>query len=141
MSNLDYRDHQLLSALRQDGRASITSLAAQLDMSRVTVQTRLDRLMAAGVIRHFTVELSDAVMNDRVRAVMMIELQGAMSRRVINKLRKVPQIVDLHSTNGAWDLVGTIEAESLADFDQVLRTVREIEGVLNSETCLLLNKA
>lgn len=141
MINLDLRDHELISALRKDGRASITSLAAELAMSRVTVQTRLDRLLASDVIRRFTVEVNEAVMNDRVRAVMMIELQGAMSRRVISRLRKVPQIVDLHSTNGAWDLVGQIEAQSLADFDQVLRTVREIEGVLNSETCLLLDKA
>lgn len=139
--NLDIRDHQLLSALRKDGRASITALAASLNMSRVTIQNRLDRLVETGVIERFTVDVSDAVMNDRVRAVILIELQGAMSRRVISRLRKLPQIVNLHSTNGAWDLVGQIEADSLADFDQVLRTVREIEGVSNSETCLLLNRA
>lgn len=139
--NLDIRDHKLLSALRKDGRASITALAASLNMSRVTIQNRLDRLVETGVIERFTVDVSDAVMNDRVRAVILIELQGAMSRRVISRLRKLPQIVNLHSTNGAWDLVGQIEADSLADFDQVLRTVREIEGVSNSETCLLLNRA
>lgn len=141
MTELDQRDYEILSALRYDGRASVTSLAASLNLSRVTVGNRLERLIETGVIRRFTVELSEAVIKDRVRAVMMIELQGAMSRRVISHLQKIPQIVDLHSTNGAWDLVGQIEADSLADFDQVLRTIREIGGVLNSETCLLLNKA
>ena len=45
----------------------------------------------------------------------------------------------LHSTNGTWDLVAQIETVNLPEFDRVLREIREIKGVLNSETSLLLN--
>ncbi|MGO8658564.1 Lrp/AsnC ligand binding domain-containing protein, partial [Rhizobium ruizarguesonis] len=45
----------------------------------------------------------------------------------------------LHTTNGNWDLVADIRAASLADFDRVLREVRMIDGVANSETSLLLS--
>ena len=50
-------------------------------------------------------------------------------------------IVALHTTNGTWDLVAHVETKNLPEFDQILRKVREIKGVLNSETSLLLNKA
>jgi DNA-binding Lrp family transcriptional regulator len=45
----------------------------------------------------------------------------------------------VHTTNGAWDLVAEIHSSSLAEFDQVLREVRLIDGIANSETSILLS--
>jgi DNA-binding Lrp family transcriptional regulator len=45
----------------------------------------------------------------------------------------------LHTTNGGWDLIAEVRADSLSDFDRVLREVRTIDGVLNSETSILLS--
>lgn len=139
--DLDTTDRALLSALRADGRASTTALAAGLGVSRATVQARLQRLRDSGVIKRFTVEIALSTGDDPVAAVMLIALKGAMSRAVIRQLRKMPEIVSLHSTNGGWDLVARIETADLMRFDGVLREVREIPGVVNSETCLLLAEA
>jgi len=141
MSSLDPTDRRLIAALKLDGRASITTLAGQLGVSRATVQTRLNRLVSSGVIQRFTVELDAMGADDRIHAVMMIELQGNLARAVTRALRRMPEIVSLHTTNGAWDLVARIETPSLPEFDRVLREVREISGVLKSETCLLLDTA
>ncbi len=138
---LDETDQGLLAALKQNSRKSVTALAGDLEVSRVTVQVRLDRLIERGVIRRFTIETDETDQRDVVRAVMFIALKGAMSRRVIHVINNIPAITDLHSTNGAWDLVANVEASTLRDFDQVLRQVREIDGVTNSETCLLLDRA
>ena len=141
MTDLDANDRRLIAALQRNARASVTELAGALGLSRATVHTRLNRLVERGVIRRFTVELDPAADVEAVRAVMLIELQGALGRSVTRRLRGIPQIASLHSTNGAWDLVAQIETGSLAEFDQVLRQVREIQGVVNSETCLLLDTA
>jgi DNA-binding Lrp family transcriptional regulator len=140
-ADLDQTDRDLIAALTADGRASVTTLAGRLGLARATVKSRLERLQSSGVIRRFTVELSAEAAPDLVRAVMLIELQGPLARKVTEALRRMPAITDLHSTNGAWDLVAQIEAASLPAFDRVLREVREIKGVLNSETCLLLDRA
>jgi DNA-binding Lrp family transcriptional regulator len=58
---------------------------------------------------------------------------------VTKRLRGFPEIVALHTTNGGWDLVAEILTTTIADFDRVLREIRQIEGVLNSETSLLLS--
>ncbi|MGB5560228.1 MAG: Lrp/AsnC family transcriptional regulator [Paracoccaceae bacterium] len=141
MTNLNSTDRQLIAALTQDGRASVTTLSGKLGVSRATVQTRLDRLISSGVIRRFTVELDAAAAADVIRAVMMIEVQGAYARAIVRSIQSIPQIVSLHSTNGAWDLVAMIETVNLPEFDRTLREVRELTGVLNSETCLLLDTA
>ena len=134
-------DRRLISALKTDGRATITELSGILGISRATVQTRMQRLIRNGVIRRFTVEVDPVADQEVVRAIMTIEIQGSLSRSIIRNLRQKPEITTLHTTNGAWDLVAHIETASLQDFDRVLREVREIKGVLNSETSLLLDIA
>ena len=141
MVDLDTTDRRLVGELKLDGRASITTLAGKIGVSRATVQTRLDRLVSTGVIQRFTVELGGAGSLDTIRAVMMVELQGNLARSVTRTLQRMPEIVTLHTTNGAWDLVAHIETSNLREFDRVLREVREVSGVLNSETCLLFDTA
>ena len=138
---MDQLDKTLLAALKSDGRASVTTLAAILDVSRATVQTRMERLQQNGTIERFTIDISHGHAGDEIRAVMFVEVQGNQTRSVVRKLRRLPEISALHSTNGTWDLVAHIETSSLANFDRTLRDVREIFGVLNSETCLLLTSA
>ncbi len=135
---MDNTDRRLLAILRTDGRASISKLAELLKISRGTVQNRIDRLTADGVIAGFTVRIAAAEDPHAVRAVMLIEITGQKTVSVIKMLRGIPEIRALHTTNGAWDLVAEIETENLAEFDRVLRYVRALEGVSKSETSLLL---
>ena len=87
----------------------------------------------------FTIRSHEALEKERVKAVMMIEVVGKSTTQVISSLRGIPQLVKLHTTNGSWDLMAEIEAGDLAEFDQILRTVRMTQGVLNSETSILLS--
>mgnify|MGYP004521411493 CR=1 FL=1 len=135
---LDLLDRQLISLLRADGRAPVSRLAEALKVSRATVQTRLDRLIGSGAILGFTVRAEERQARDGVRAITLIEVAGASTSAVIRALRGLPEITALHTTNGAWDLVAEVHAESLADLDRVLRETRTVEGVLNSETSILL---
>ncbi|RWD04778.1 MAG: Lrp/AsnC family transcriptional regulator [Mesorhizobium sp.] len=114
-------------------------LADALGVARGTVQNRLDRLMETGTLLGFTARVREDYDERTVQAVMMIEVVGKSTTHVIRKLRGLPEIVALHTTNGSWDLIGDIRAGSLAEFDRVLREVRMIDGVANSETSLLLS--
>jgi DNA-binding Lrp family transcriptional regulator len=135
----DQLDKDLISLLRHDGRAPLSKLADILHVSRGTVQNRLDRLLESGALLGFTVRVREDYELDGIRAIMLIEVVGKSTSQVIRKLRGMPELHTLHTTNGAWDLVAEIQAASLSDFDRVLREVRLIEGVLNSETSILLS--
>lgn len=137
MHILDDLDRRLIAALREDARLPMTSLAAMLKVSRATVQARLDRLLASGAVLGFTVRAAHGPQT--LRAIMMIEIEGRSTTAVIRKLRGFPQIVALHTTNGAWDLVAEICVEDLPAFDRILRDIRQVDGILNSETSLLLS--
>lgn len=134
----DQLDRDLVSILRRDGRAPLSKLAQILGVSRGTVQNRLDRMLAAGTILGFTVRTREPA-GESIRAIMMIEVAGRSTTDVIRRLRGLPELQQLHTTNGNWDLVAEIRVDSLGAFDHVLREVRRTEGVLNSETSLLLS--
>lgn len=135
----DTLDRELVSVLREDGRASLSKLADILGVSRGTVQNRLDRLLESGTLLGFTVRVREDYDNDSIHAMMSIQVSGKSTSVVIKRLRGIPELQQLHTTNGNWDLVAHLVAPSLSEFDRILRDVRTIDGVLNSETSILLS--
>lgn len=136
---LDSLDNALISLLRSDGRAPISQLAKALGVARGTVQNRLDRLLESGAILGFTLRVRQELEQDFVSAITLIEVAGKSTSQVIRTLRGIPELREIHTTNGAWDLIAEIRAENLQEFDRVLRDVRLIHGVMNSETCIRLS--
>jgi DNA-binding Lrp family transcriptional regulator len=139
MAVLDDLDRRLLSALREDGRAPVAELARRLGVARATVNGRIDRLVASGTIIGFSVRVREELDPLAIRAISLIEVEGRTTDDVIRRLRGLPEVVALHTTNGGWDLVAELGTETLAQFDGVLGRIRSIEGVVNSETSLLLS--
>ncbi|SJM68328.1 Lrp/AsnC family transcriptional regulator [Gulosibacter sp. 10] len=139
MTPLSELDRRLIAELRKDGRAPVSTLAQKLGVSRATVSKAIERLTAAGVIVGFTVRIRDPAQNEQVCAISFIEVEGYTTDHVISSLRGFPEITKLHTTNGGWDLVAEIVCDDLAAFDDLLRRVRSIRGVVNSETSLLLS--
>jgi DNA-binding Lrp family transcriptional regulator len=136
---MDATDLRLLSLLRHDARATVASLAKELGVSRGTVQNRMARLEADGTIVGYTVRLKPEVEEHRIRAFTTIAVEGNRVDAVIAALRGDPAVSALHSTNGRWDIVAELRADSLEAFDRVLGRIRQLEGVSRTETSLLLS--
>ena len=136
---VDDLDRELISLLCDDGRATLASLAKKLRVARGTVQNRLARLEKNGTIIGFTVRLRPLTEEHRIRGWMSIAVEGNRAEPVIKALRTDPAVASLHSTNGRWDIVAELRTESLPAFDQVLRRIRLVEGISDTETSLLLS--
>lgn len=137
--SLDSLDHRLIALLRTDGRAPISKLAAQLHVSRGTAQNRLDRLVESGIILGFTIRIPTEFDAGLVRAITSLRLVDTSATVAIARLRGVREIRKLHTTNGSWDLVVEIQVSTLEELDQVLRTIRAVDGVHATETSILLS--
>jgi DNA-binding Lrp family transcriptional regulator len=135
---LDDLDRRLVAALRTDSREAASALAAKLKVSRGTVQNRIDRLLARGVIQGFTIRTRPELEANRVRAIMCIAIEGERSGAVIKALRGLPEVDKVHTTNGRWDLVAELDTETLADFSRTLDRIRTVEGIASTETSILL---
>ena len=136
---MDDTDRKLIALLRDNARASIASLAKALRVARGTVSNRLARLEKSGVIVGYTLRLRPQVEEQHIRALMTVLVEGNRTEAVIRTLRGDPAVSALYTTNGRWDIVVELRAESLEAFDRVLARIRLVEGVSSTETSLLLS--
>lgn len=135
---MDDLDKRLVTLLRHQGRRSISDLAGDLGVSRATVRARMERLEKSGDIVGYTVVLRADAVDQAVRGIMLIEIEGHVADRVIRALGGFSEVSEIHTTNGRWDLVVELGTSTLTDFDAVLRRIRLIPGITGSETNLLL---
>ncbi|MES0880620.1 Lrp/AsnC family transcriptional regulator [Roseibium sp. SCP14] len=138
---MDDLDRRLIAELRINSRASLPKLAEVLKVARGTVQTRLDRLIANGTIKSFTIRLSDELPENMLRAMMLIELGGRNVKSAISAIKRVPGVASLSNTNGVWDIVAEIEVSNVAEMNRVISEIRLMNGVEKSETFMLLGPA
>ena len=136
---MDSTDRELLSLLREDARVSVATLAKTLQVARGTVQNRLARMETDGTIVGYTVKLKPQIEEQTIRALMTVAVEGNRTDEVLRALRGDPAVCALHTTNGRWDIVAELRADSLAAVDRVLGRIRLIDGISNTETSLLLS--
>lgn len=135
---MDDTDQKLVALLRRNGRASHSELAAQLRITRATVRNRLEKLEARGDVVGYTVQVKGDVAELPVRALTMLGIEGRGTERIVTRLTGMAAVQAVHSTNGKWDLVVSTGTETLAELDQVLAQIRRLDGVITSETSILL---
>lgn len=136
---LNETDKKLIALLRVNARTPLSTLAVKLGVSRTTVQNRLARLEATGVIAGYTVTLKPSAEQSMVHALMFITVEGRFEAKIIEVLRGYTSVVEIHGTNGHWDLVLDVRSDSLSALHDLLLEVRTLEGVLTTETTLLLS--
>ena len=138
-AEMDDLDQRLIAELRRDGRASLSELADRLALSRATIRARMERLVARGEIAGFTVVTRADVTAAPVRGLMMIGIEGRGGEKIMARLAGLPAVMAVHSTNGKWDLIVELSTQTLLELDDVIHRIRNIEGVMTSETNLLLS--
>ena len=136
---MDDLDRKLIALLRENARMPAASLAKSLKVARGTVQNRLAKLERGGIIAGYTIRLKPKIDEQGIVALMTIAVEGNRIEPVLRTLRGDPAIVTLYTTNGRWDLVAEIRADTLQSFDQVLGRIRRVEGISGTETSLLLS--
>ena len=136
---MDDTDRQLIALLRDNARMPVVALAKKLRVARATVQNRITKLESDGTIVGYTVRLRPDSEGPRIRAIMSIANAGHHGDAVRRVLRGHPTVVALHTTNGRWDLMAELRADTLEAFDQVLNAIRAIQGISNTETSILLS--
>lgn len=129
----------MLSLLRADARMPVAELARQVGVNRSTVTTRIDRMVTGGVIEAFTLRVGNDVDRDAIRGVSMVSIAPNQGKNAVRAIRGFPEVEQLHSTIGEWDLVVHLRASGLSEFDTALERIRAVPGVIDTRTSLLFN--
>ena len=136
---LSHTDQILLSLLRENARLSTAELARRLGVSRTTVQSRIERLEARGVISGYGVRLSPAYEEGLVRAHVLLTVTPKLADKVVRGLRALTPVRTLHSVSGNFDMIVIVESSSIGDLDALLDQIGAMEGVERTLSSIILS--
>jgi DNA-binding Lrp family transcriptional regulator len=134
------KDAKLLDLLRGNAREPAASLARKLGIARSTLQERIARLEREGVIKGYTVKLSDEAAAKNLRAVVMIVADARQADRVTAELKKIPEVRSLAAVSGAHDMMAVVEADTAARMDAVLDRIGKANGVARTVSSIVLSE-
>lgn len=134
------KDARLLDLLRANAREPAASLARKLGIARSTLQERIARLEREGVIKGYTVRLSDEAATKNLRAVVMIVADARQADRVTAELKKITEVRSLAAVSGAHDMMAVVEADTAARMDAVLDRIGKANGVARTVSSIVLSE-
>ena len=140
MADLAELDKNLLSILAKNSRTSVSDLAKSLGVSRLTVQSHMDNLERKKVIQGYTIRWHPDHIESQIEAHILIATDQKKLSAIVNSLKSLPVIRSLSSISGEYDLVAQLMASSTQQLDEVMDEMSLIEGVLRTQTSVLLSK-
>lgn len=137
--DLDALDVALLEAMRDQPRAGVLELSRALGVARATVQARVQRMEAAGVVTGYGPDVDVAAAGFGVRAFVTLEIaQGGLDRAAAD-LAAVPGIVEAHAVTGAGDVMCTVAASSHEGLQETLLAISRSSVVVRSTSVVVLS--
>ncbi len=136
--DIDDLDTSLLGELQADARVGVLELSRRLGVARGTVQARLDRMIDAGVIRGFSVNLNLDALGFRVKAYVTVEVKEGQVASVVEPLSKIDEVLEVHSVAAQGDLLCLIAARSNQHMMDVLEKVLTIPDIARTSTAIVL---
>ncbi|GGV13520.1 hypothetical protein GCM10010495_29260 [Kitasatospora herbaricolor] len=135
---IDALDGKLIRLLAEEPRIGVLECSRRLQVARGTVQARLDRLQAKGVIGGFGPEVDPAALGYPVTAFATLEISQGQGADVRAHLSAVPEVLELHTITGHGDMMVRIVARSNADLQRVIDRVVGFDGIVRSSTAIAL---
>lgn len=135
---MDRIDRELLALLSEDSRRSTSELSRRLDVSRSTVQGRIDRLRRSGVIERFTVDLGDEYQTGLIKAHVLIKLDQALTGRAQVRLKQLPEVTAIFAVSGEYDMIAVVAAESTGELNTLLDNIAALEGIERTNSSVIL---
>jgi DNA-binding Lrp family transcriptional regulator len=136
---LDALDARLLLLLTDEPRLGVLECSRRLSVARGTVQARLDRLVARGVLGGFPPELDLAAMGYGLTAFAVVEIAQGRRQEVSDGLAAISEVCEVHATTGQGDLFVRLVARSNDDLQRVIDEIVAVPGVQRLSTSIALS--
>jgi DNA-binding Lrp family transcriptional regulator len=137
---IDQLDGQLIELLRAEPRVGVLEASRRLRVARGTVQARLDRMHARGVITGYGPDVDPAALGYGVMAFVTLEIRQAGGHDpVAARLSAIAEVLEAHTITGAGDMLCRVVARSNSDLQRVIDAMVELDGVVRTSTVTVLD--
>ena len=135
---LDERDLEIVSALREDARATYADIAARVGLSASSVHERVRKLEANGVITAYRAVVEPEALGLFVTALIAVTpLDPQQPDDLPERLADLPEVEDCLSVAGEANYILKVRTRSTNHLEELIRRLREKAGVSTRTTIAL----
>jgi DNA-binding Lrp family transcriptional regulator len=136
---MDSLDAGLLGLFAAEPRVGVLEASRRLGVARGTVQARLDKLEAAGVVRGWGPDIDPAALGYPVTAFVTLGIRQPRGHDPMGeRLAAIAEVLEVHTITGSGDLLCRVVARSNADLQRVIDAIVDVEGVERTSTVIAL---
>jgi DNA-binding Lrp family transcriptional regulator len=137
---IDELDARLVALLTAEPRVGVLEASRRLGVARGTVQARLDRMAASGVITGYGPDVDPVALGHGVTAFVTLEIRQAGGHDpVATGLAAIPEVLEVHTITGAGDMLCRAVARTNADLQRVIDAIVDVPGVVRTATVIALD--
>ncbi|WP_027001849.1 Lrp/AsnC ligand binding domain-containing protein [Hugenholtzia roseola] len=139
---IDNIDLKILSELSKNAKLPYTDVANRVFVSGGTVHVRMQKMEQAGIVKGSTLALDYSALGYDVTAFLGIYLEkSSMYEDVVAELQKIPEILNLHYTTGAYSIFARILCRDTKHLREVLHDkIQSVVGIERTETFISLEE-
>jgi DNA-binding Lrp family transcriptional regulator len=137
---IDELDARLIAALRESPRVGLLEISRRLGVARGTVQARLAKLEARGVITGYGPEVDPAAMGYGIQAFVLLELAQGRLAEATQVLEAVPEVVEADAISGPQDLLCRLVARDTEHLQEIVNRILATAAIRRSTSYIVLSQ-
>jgi len=135
--SIDSRDRRIIEILKKDSRTSFVDIAKQLNLSEGAVRKRVKKLIDSGIIRRFTVEISEP----SVKALVLISSTPAIPNpKIAQEIRNIKGVEWVYEVTGQFDIAVLASGPDIAYLNKIIDEIRSLNGITHTNTLIVLRQ-
>lgn len=135
----EHLDSDLVNELLGNGRASLRSLAEELDVSVTTVSNHLSDLEDEGVIEGYTPVINYDEVDYDVTAIMQLKAEGNALPEITETLQDHEQMISVYEVTGNYDVIAIGKFKDTDDMNDQIKALLTDPDINQSNTSVVLN--
>jgi DNA-binding Lrp family transcriptional regulator len=131
-------DKELVNELLGDGRASLRSLAEELDVSVTTVSNHLSDIEEENIIQGYTPIVDYDAAGYDVTAVMQLKAEGDALTAITETLQDHDQMMSVYEVTGDYDIIAIGKFKDTDDMNDQIKALITDPDITQSNTSIVL---
>ena len=132
-------NEKIINVLLEDGRASLRTIADEVDVSVTTISNRLGDIEEQGIIEGYVPRIDYNALGYDVTAIIQLKVEGSALPDITDRLSNHHHITSVYEVTGDYDIIAI---GKFTDTDHMNDQIKELlidPDIKESNTSVVLN--
>jgi Lrp/AsnC family transcriptional regulator, leucine-responsive regulatory protein len=138
---LDPTDRAIVGMMQLDATSAYADLGERVGLSASTINDRLKRLRAKGVIRRISAEIDPAALDLNLMVFVLVEVGGLEAERAfLAAVQAAPAVMECHHIAGDFSYLLKVRVSSTSAYEEFLNShIKNLAGIRRTQSLIALS--